>query len=61
MFRHRPKSFRQSNPRSRELERTKEIEETNYKYFQSSLEKARVDEALDSSKIPNISVYEVRQ
>ena len=41
-----------------QLERTKEIAETNYKYFQSSLEKARVDEALDPSKMPNISVVQ---
>jgi uncharacterized protein involved in exopolysaccharide biosynthesis len=41
-----------------QLERKKEIEENNYKYFQSSLEKARVDEALDPSKMPNISVVQ---
>ena len=45
-------------PRIAQLERTKEIEEKNYKYFQESLEKARVDEALDPSKIPNISVVQ---
>ena len=45
-------------PQIVQLERTKEIEETNYKYFQSSLEKARVDEALDPSKMPNISVVQ---
>ena len=41
-----------------QLERTKEIEENNYKYFQASLEKARVDEALDPAKMPNISVVQ---
>ena len=41
-----------------ELERKKELEETNYKYFQASLEKARIDEALDPSKIPNISIVQ---
>lgn len=41
-----------------ELERKKELEETSYKYFESSLERARVDEALDPSKIPNISVVQ---
>ena len=41
-----------------ELERRKEVEETNYKYFESSLEKARIDEALDPSKIPNINVVQ---
>ena len=45
-------------PQIEQLERTKEIEENNYKYFQASLEKARVDEALDPSKIPNISVVQ---
>lgn len=40
------------------LERRKDVEETNYKYFESSLEKARIDEALDPSKIPNISVVQ---
>jgi Mrp family chromosome partitioning ATPase len=45
-------------PQIVELERTKELAETNYRYFQSSLEKARVDEALDPSKMPNISVVQ---
>ena len=45
-------------PQIEQLERTREIEETNYKYFQASLEKARIDEALDPSKMPNISVVQ---
>ena len=45
-------------PQIERLERKKEIEENNYKYFHASLEKARVDEALDPSKIPNISVVQ---
>ena len=45
-------------PQMEQLERTKEIEENNYKYFQTSLEKARVDEALDPSKMPNISIVQ---
>jgi uncharacterized protein involved in exopolysaccharide biosynthesis len=45
-------------PQIEQLERSKEIEENNYKYFQASLEKARVDEALDPSKMPNISVVQ---
>jgi uncharacterized protein involved in exopolysaccharide biosynthesis len=45
-------------PQIEQLERTKEIEANNYKYFQASLEKARVDEALDPSKIPNISIVQ---
>jgi Mrp family chromosome partitioning ATPase len=45
-------------PQIAELERRREMEEANYKYFQSTLEKARVDEALDPSKIPNITAVQ---
>lgn len=45
-------------PQIEQLERTKEMEEANYKYFNASLEKARVDEALDPAKIPNISAVQ---
>src|SRR5436309_3689692 len=41
-----------------ELERKRELDEANYKYFAESLEKARVDEALDPSKMPNISAVQ---
>lgn len=41
-----------------ELERRRELEEANFKYLESSLERARVDEALDPSKIPNISIVQ---
>jgi uncharacterized protein involved in exopolysaccharide biosynthesis/Mrp family chromosome partitioning ATPase len=41
-----------------DLERKRELEETNYKYFQAAVEKARVDEALDPSKMPNISIVQ---
>ncbi len=40
------------------MERNRELEEANYKYFEGSLEKARVDEALDPSKMPNISAVQ---
>jgi len=40
------------------LERQKQMQEDNYKYFETTLEKARVDEALDPSKIPNISAVQ---
>lgn len=40
------------------LERKREMEEGTYKYFERTLEKARIDEALDSSKIPNISAVQ---
>ncbi|HEY5705683.1 MAG TPA: Wzz/FepE/Etk N-terminal domain-containing protein [Terrimicrobiaceae bacterium] len=57
-LRKQSESLSEVAPRIERLERTKEIEEANYKYFQASLERARVDEALDSSKIPNISVVQ---
>jgi polysaccharide biosynthesis transport protein len=41
-----------------DLERKRDLEETNYKYFQAAVEKARVDEALDPSKMPNISTVQ---
>ena len=34
------------------------MDANNYKYFAASLEKARVDEALDPSKMPNISAVQ---
>jgi uncharacterized protein involved in exopolysaccharide biosynthesis/Mrp family chromosome partitioning ATPase len=42
----------------RELERKRDLDEANYKYFAASLEKARIDEALDPSKMPNISAVQ---
>ncbi len=45
-------------PQIADLERRKEMEENNYKYFEASLEKARIDEALDPSKMPNISAVQ---
>jgi succinoglycan biosynthesis transport protein ExoP len=41
-----------------DLERRRELEEEKYRYFQTSLEKARLDETLDPSKMPNISVVQ---
>ena len=41
-----------------ELERKRDLDEANYKYFAASLEKARIDEALDPSKMPNISAVQ---
>jgi uncharacterized protein involved in exopolysaccharide biosynthesis/Mrp family chromosome partitioning ATPase len=45
-------------PQMEELERKRELDEANYKYFAESLEKARIDEALDPSKMPNISAVQ---
>ncbi|HEX8680084.1 MAG TPA: Wzz/FepE/Etk N-terminal domain-containing protein [Chthoniobacterales bacterium] len=41
-----------------DLERNQELEVANYKYFKNTLEKARIDEALDPSKMPNISAVQ---
>lgn len=41
-----------------QLERKKQIEEANYKYYQESLERARIDETLNPAKIPNINVVQ---
>jgi len=44
--------------RIRQLQRKRDIEEANYLYFSKSLEQARIDDALDSGKISNISVVQ---
>src|SRR5205807_649470 len=54
----RMKRLSDAAPEIVRLERNKELEETNYKYFQGTLEKARIDEALDPSKMPNISAVQ---
>ena len=56
--RERIKQLADTTPQIANLERSKELEEANYKYFEGSLEKARVDEALDPSKMPNISAVQ---
>ena len=54
----RTKQLSELAPRIEELERRQEMDDANYKYFAASLEKARVDEALDPSKMPNISAVQ---
>src|SRR5713101_2151067 len=54
----RMKQLSELSPQMEELERKRELDETNYKYFAASLEKARIDEALDPSKMPNISAVQ---
>jgi uncharacterized protein involved in exopolysaccharide biosynthesis/Mrp family chromosome partitioning ATPase len=54
----RTKQLSELRPQIEELERRREMDEANYKYFAASLEKARVDEALDPSKMPNISAVQ---
>lgn len=41
-----------------ELQRTKELEEANYRHFSASLEQSRFDEALGAGKVSNISVIQ---
>ena len=41
-----------------DLERNQELLLNSYKYFKSTVEKARIDEALDPSKIPNITAVQ---
>ena len=54
----RIKQLSELRPQIEELERKHEMDANNYKYFAASLEKARVDEALDPSKMPNISAVQ---
>jgi uncharacterized protein involved in exopolysaccharide biosynthesis len=54
----RAKTISEAAPRIVELERKAEVEETNYKHSEASLEKARIDETLDPSRMPNISVVQ---
>jgi polysaccharide biosynthesis transport protein len=54
----RTKQLSELRPQIEELERKREMDETNYKYFEASLEKARIDEALDPTKMPNISAVQ---
>jgi uncharacterized protein involved in exopolysaccharide biosynthesis len=54
----RTKQLSEVAPQIEDLERKREMDEANYKYFAASLEKARIDEALDPSKMPNISAVQ---
>src|SRR6266403_2232549 len=54
----RMKQLADIGPQIASLERAKELEEQDYKYYSGTLQKARVDEALDPSKMPNISAIQ---
>lgn len=54
----RTKKLSDVAPQIEDLERKQEMDEANYKYFAASLEKARIDEALDPTKMPNISAVQ---
>ena len=57
-LRGRAKVISELGPRIEELERKKEVQEANYRHSESSLEKARIDETLDPSRMPNISIVQ---
>src|SRR5262249_15894696 len=44
--------------RIEQLERQKDLEEASYTHSEASLEKARIDETLDPSRMPNISIVQ---
>ena len=54
----RAKAISEAAPQIQELERKAQIEETNYRASEASLEKAQIDETLDPSRMPNISVVQ---
>jgi polysaccharide biosynthesis transport protein len=54
----RMKQLGDIGPQIASLERNKDLEEQNYKYYSGALQKARIDEALDPSKMPNISAIQ---
>lgn len=54
----RAEELSQFGPLIAQLERQRLVDEENFKYFEATLERARIDEALDPSKIPNISVVQ---
>lgn len=45
-------------PTITELQRKKELEEANYRYFSANLEQSRIDEALSAGKVSNISIVQ---
>ena len=54
----RARAISEAAPQLEELERKAEIEETNYRASAASLEKAQIDETLDPSRMPNISIVQ---
>jgi uncharacterized protein involved in exopolysaccharide biosynthesis len=45
-------------PQIAQLERKRDVEEKDYKYYEAALEKARIDETLNPSRMPNINVVQ---
>ncbi|MFN7139737.1 MAG: cellulose synthase operon protein YhjQ/BcsQ, partial [Limisphaerales bacterium] len=51
-------SVSELEPLITELERQKELQESQYRYFSANLEQARIDEALRAGRVSNISVVQ---
>jgi succinoglycan biosynthesis transport protein ExoP len=54
----RAKLIAEVEPRIEELERKKEVEDASYKHSEASLEKTKIDDSIDESRIPNISIVQ---
>ena len=54
----REAQFAEAEPAIMELLRTKQIDETNYLYFKTTLEQSRINEVLGDGKVSNISVIQ---
>jgi hypothetical protein len=54
----RARELNEVAPKIAELERTQDVQETSYRYYGTSLEKARVDSGLNPSHMPNINVVQ---
>jgi uncharacterized protein involved in exopolysaccharide biosynthesis len=57
-LRQRARDLNEVAPKITELERTRDVQETSYRYYGTSLEKARVDAGLNPSHMPNINVVQ---
>lgn len=57
-LRQRARDLNEVAPKITELERAQDVQETSYRYYGTSLEKARVDAGLNSSHMPNINVVQ---
>lgn len=54
----REAQFAEAEPAIMELLRTKQIDETNYVYFKTTLEQSRINEVLGDGKVSNISIIQ---
>jgi len=54
----RAKTIWDLGPQIAQLERQRDVEEKDYKYYEAALEKARIDETLNPSRMPNINVVQ---